>query len=475
MKFPVQFLLAAQQYKEVLLLSDDFPDDINKQLDYCSNTHCFSSTLWLPSGTYRYQFLADNTPVTDTLRTNQEGIATIEIGADQNSGIIFDLNKSFVKNNHLVLVLGLDKSIWIEAFLNIQTIQGMQVIYGKSTFIEGSTEYFTFVFDIPEDDSVFAFFELIGHHDRKFYGENGVKDNEWSTSPFEIKEHRTSPIKNSNITSIYHLDTPKSVIDFEKHITYFEKFPINYISGEIPENSTLLKNFNYFQQDFDYSTLTCLLRNIFLETEDFHASLGLLGRFAYEYRQDISTIPFALSDHTHSFWELTHRNFKTMSRAVGFQLLGSMTPKIFFGEEIGLHKTGLERVMLWTKTKWNKNLYNFYQKLLKLRKKYPVLRQGRFRLVIQDCNLWGIERYMTGEDSIFIFGNHSKNNIIVDLTSIMNFNGPIVELLSESPIKRKKVCTIFAESIVAFKQNSSKNISKHSLKEEFLAQEDDAE
>lgn len=470
MKYPVKFILAAQQYQTVSLLSDDFPDYINKNLNYCSSTHCFSTILELPSGTYNYQFLADNTPVTDKLRTSNEGIATLEIGSKHNHGIIFDISKSFVKNNHLVLILGIDNSIWTNVTLNIQTIQGMTLIYGKSTFSEGSTEYFTFILDVPEEESIFAFFELEDHHGRKFYGENGLKDNEWAVSPFEIREHHRLPIKNSDILAIYHLDTPKSIIDFEKHIGHFEKFPINYISGNIAEDSVLRQEFTYFQQDTEYSHLTCLLRDILLEKNDFHASLGLLGRFAYEYRQDISTIPFALSDHNLSFWELTHRDLKTMSRSIGFQLLGSMTPKIFFGEEIGLHKVGLERTMLWTKTKWNKTLYHFYQKLLKLRKKYPVLRRGRFRFVMQDCNIWGIERYMSGEDSIYIFGNHSNTNATIDLTKIMQFNGPIIELLSEHPLKRKKVCTIFAESIVAFKQNSSKNNKKT-----MVEQEDDIE
>ena len=64
---------------------------------------------------------------------------------------------------------------------------------------------------------------------------------------------------------------------------------------------------------------------------------------------------------------------------------------------------------------------------------------------------------MDGEDSIYIFANHSKNNIIIDLSQIISYSGPIIELLSNHSLKRKKVCTIFGESLVAFKSNKSKS------------------
>ncbi len=470
MEYPIKFILAAQDFKKVSILSDDLPDHINKELFYCDKKHCFTTTLLLPKGVYRYQFKADDQVISDRLRTPDGGEAVIEI--EQNHGVIFDVDKAFVKNNHLVLMMGLDPSIWRYAYLNIQTLQGMKSIQSKSSFVEGSTEYQMMIIDIPSEEIVHAFFDLVGHDTRKFYGANGIKDNEWSVSPFEITEHHTSPIHNFDTTGIYDLSTPKSISDFEKHVSYFEKFPISHVYGDISKNSPLLKALEYFEPTRKYSNLTCLLRDIFLEPEDFHASLGLLGRFAYEYRQDIATIPFALSDNTLSFWETTKRNFSVATRGICFQLLGSMMPKILFGEEIGLHKVGLDRTMVWTKTKWNKDLYYLYQKLLKLRKKYPVLRKGRFRFVIQDCNLWGIERYMDGEDSIFIFGNHSKNNVIVDLTQIMNFNGPIIELLTDHALKRKKVCTIFGESIAAFKQNSSKG-KKNIIDDEFEPEDDE--
>ncbi|MGL4677144.1 MAG: hypothetical protein ACRCWI_05710 [Brevinema sp.] len=455
MEYPIKFILAAQHYKTVSILSDDFPEHINKELSFCKKKQCFVTTLNLPEGIYRYRFQADGEILSDSLRTTKE-IAILEIGSSHNQGVIFDIQKSFVKNNHLVLMIGIDPLLWQQVFVNIQTLKGMQTIHGKSTFIEGSIEYYMFVLDIPNEESIYAFFELNGHNIQKYYGENGLKDNEWSTSPFEIKTHLSEPITPSDITGIYHLATPKSILDFEKYISYFEKFPIDYVSGDISKTSVLRKTLNYFPTCQAHLTLSCLLRDIFLEEDNFYASLGLLGRFAYEYCQDIAMIPFVLSDNQLSFWELSKRNFTVAARGVCFQLLGSMTPKILFGEEIGLYKVGLERSMIWTKTKWNKDLFNLYKKLLKLRKKYPVLRQGRFRFVIQDCNLWGIERYMDGEDSIFIFANHSKHNIVINLTKIMDFNGSIIELLTDYNLKRKKVCTIFSESFTAFKQNNSK-------------------
>ena len=458
MKYPIKFILPAEKYKSVSIHSNDFPVDIDLQLDFCDRNHYFVKTIDLPSGVYRYQFLADGEIVHDQLRAPKGGEAILILGSETNQGVIFDLAKSFVKNNHLVLMIGLNSSLWTQATLNIQTLKGLEIIHGKNTFFEGSSEYQMFVVDIPQEESLLAYFELTGYEKHAYYGVNGLKESEWAVDPFEINEHHSPPITPSNIMAIYHLPTPKSIQDFEKHHSYFDKFPIDRLAGDIPAKSPLLKKYPLFEEGKTNKALTCLLRDIFLETEDFNPSIGLLGRFAYEYRQDIATIPFSLSDDQISFWNLTRRSFPVAMRGIGFQLLGSMTPKILFGEEIGLVKTGTERNMYWTKIKWNKDLFHLYQKLLKLRKKYPVLRQGRFRMVLQDCCVWGIERYMDGEDSIYIFGNHSKNNIIIDLTKIMNCTGPIIELLTEHPLKRKKVCTIFGDSLAAFKQNSSKKI-----------------
>ncbi len=457
MKYLIKFILPSYDYKNVSIHSEDFPLDIDKNLVHCEQSHCFSTVIELPQGTYHYKFNADGVIIPDTLRTSSDEFAILNIGPSDNDGVIFDMEKSFVKNNHLVLLIGLEFTIWKNAVLNIQTLQGMKMIHGHSTFTEGSYDYQMFVIDITQEESLYAFFELVGHSENSFLGANGIKQTEWAIDPFEIDKHLSAPIPPSNIIGIYHLSNKKSIIDFEKHIAYFKSFPIDYISGDIPKNSLLQKEFHHFTKNQDSLPLTCLLRDIFLEKDDFNPSLGLLGRFAYEYRQDISTIPFALSDDNVSFWDIAKRNLKLATRGIGFQLLGSMTPFIYFGEEIGLHKTGEERNMFWTKTKWNKELFHFYQKLLKLRKKYPVLRQGRFRLIMQDCSLWGIERYMDGEDSIYIFANHSKNNIVIDLTQIIKYTGPIIELLSDHPLKRKKVCTIFGESLVVFKPNKSKS------------------
>lgn len=451
-KYPIRFLLPNEGFKKVCVESNDFPKETFTEMIFNERNNCFTTTIELPPGKYSYQFNADGKIIDDLLRAPQGGSALLRLGDSE--GVIFELDKVFIKNNHIILTLGIDRSIWHDATLNIQTLQGIETIKGYHTFFEGSYEYQLFVVCIPPDSSLLAYFE-ISNGDQIFYlGENGLKEQEWSISPIEISVDTISiPSQSNEIIASYYLTHSKVIQEFEKHHQYFEKFPADYIMGDIEKNSILFKDHQIISVQNQHTLLASILRDIFIEKEDINPSFGLLGRYAYESRQDISTIPFFLSDSEVSFWHLCRREIPTATRGIIFQLLCTVAPQIVFGEEIGLVKTGNDRSMYWTKTKWNKELYNLYIKLLKLRKKYPVLRQGNFRFVLQDCCVWGIERYMPGEESIYIFANHSKNNVVIDLTQIMNHSGAIIELLTDHPLKRKRVCTLFGESVNVFKMN----------------------
>ncbi|MGL4394104.1 MAG: hypothetical protein ACRCS8_02645 [Brevinema sp.] len=452
MNYPIKFLLPNQNFKNVSIHSDDFPSNLDLNLYFDERNNCFCSTLELPAGQYSYQFNIDGEIVHDQLRAPQGGFAHLILTNE--SGIIFDIDKIFIKNNHVILFLGLDHDLWDSAVLNLQTLQGIQSVNGFHGFYEGAFEYQIFMFPIPADGVLLGYFEL-RQEDTLFYlGENGIKEEEWSVCPIEIFTKDMNVIAHHNdMVALYELSNSKAVLEFEKHCDYFEKFPVDHLVGDIDPNSILFEKLQAYPKQEPHHELSCLLRDIFIEKEDLTASMGLLGRYAYEHQKDLSTVSISLSDDQVSFWHVCHRELATAMRGILFQLLCTVTPKILFGEEIGLCKAGNERSMYWTKTKWNKDLYHFYVKLLKLRKKYPVLRQGSFRFVLQDCVVWGIERFMEGEESIYIFANHSKQNIVIDLTQVMNHSGAIIELLTEHPLKRKRVCTIFADSIGVFKMN----------------------
>ncbi|MGL4561839.1 MAG: hypothetical protein ACRCV0_06095 [Brevinema sp.] len=453
-KYPIKFLLPNKDYKNVSVHSDNFPQDIETSMIYNERNNCFSTTIELPEGTYTYRFKADDVFIDDVLRAPSGGIATLMLCNDD--GLFFESDKVFIKNNSIILTLGIDSSIWDSAILNIQTLHGIQTISGYHGFFEGAFEYQHFTVPIPDEGVLLGYFELTKEDDHFYLGENGIKEQEWSISPLEISTENISSISQHNdvdIVASYYLTQPKVIQEFEKHYDYFEKFPIDHLVGKIETTSILLQNHKLYQDYPQNQALACLLRDIFTEKEEISPGMGLLGRYTYECRQDISTIPFTLSDDEVSFWHVCRRDIPTAMRGIIFQLFCTLNPKIIFGEEIGLVKTGSERNMYWTKTKWNKELYNFYVKLLKLRKKYPVLRKGGFRFVLQDCAVWGVERFMLGEDSIFIFANHSKQNVVIDLTKIMNHSGAIIEMLTDHPLKRKRVCTLFADSVSVFKIN----------------------
>ncbi|MGL4388714.1 MAG: hypothetical protein ACRCTJ_04920 [Brevinema sp.] len=451
-KYPIKFLLPNNNFKNVSIYSDNLPENIDTSMQYNERNNCFFQTIELPVGIYTYQFKADDQIINDILRAPHGGVAQLILSNE--TGIIFDLEKIFVKNNYIIISLGIDNNIWDSVTLNIQTLHGIQTISGFHGFFEGAFEYQIFMLPVPEDGTLLGYFELNKGEDLFYLGENGIKEQEWSISPIEIStKNLETTTENHDVLATYKLTHQKVIQEFEKHNDYFKKFPIDGLVGNIDKTSVLLKELKKYQDYHQNQELSCLLRDIFTEREEINPSMGLLGRYMYGSKKDISMIPFTLSDDQVSFWHVCRRELPTAMRGILFQMLCTLTPKILFGEEIGLVKTGIDRNMYWTKTKWNKELYNFYIKLLKLRKKYPVLRQGGFRFVLQDCAVWGVERFMPGEESIYIFANHSKQNIVIDLTRIMNHSGAIIELLTDHPLKRKKVCTIFADSIGVFKIN----------------------
>ncbi|MGL5254087.1 MAG: hypothetical protein ACRC9L_03630 [Brevinema sp.] len=449
MSYPVRFLLPDKGYKNVSINGIGFSDDLDLNLQYDDRSGVFSSTLILPAGKYSYHFNVDNQKISCPFRSDNTGEASLILGQDE---IQFSLEMPFIRNNSVVFTISVETLFWQNVSLNVQSsLFGLKNIVGKPIFYEGTRCWYGFFLPVPVEP-VLAYFELRNADCTVFYGEKGYTEKEWAVVPFELDKTTLPQYETADITAIYRFYTPKDIREFEKRSDYFNDLHFSHIDAPLPENSALAKRKPPPSDSYQVANdLSYLIRQLFTEQTDINPLLALLGRFYHKNFNTMASTRIRLSDDQYSFWDLSRRNLPAMLRAVVFQLLCTNIPDVLFGEEIGLSKTGLERHMYWTKAKWNKEILNFYETLLKLREEYPVLRIGYTRYIVQDCALWGIERFAPNEDSIFIFANHSKDNVVMDLTKIISPGFAIQELLTKHTLKRKRICTIHAEGIAIYR------------------------
>ncbi|MGL4366809.1 MAG: hypothetical protein ACRCTQ_00785 [Brevinemataceae bacterium] len=452
MLFPFLLLLpCTKKIHCVKILSTDFEETIELEL---LNNKYFYTVLNLPTGIYRYQLEADGEIITDPFRSPHGGLSELIVG-EYNNGIIFDPTKILRFEDKLIIQIALYKHQWNKINLNIQSLLTLNTIPGIFSFCEGSHNYYEF--HIPTQqihNNIIFYFELVKDGQRYFFGESGLKNQEWEVHPIEINITKTIPTTYPDITAIYNISSTPSSQKFDQHLSYFDDFPISHITGSKEESPFINEKFPHIASSNNSiaENTTALLHYIFLQNTHIDLGIGLFQKMMYELNNHSTTIPIALSNHNQCFWSLSEQNIDTALPGIIFQMLGCNIPEILFGEETGLSTTGLQRQMYWSKNKINTDLFTFYKKLLKLRQQYPVLRKGHSRFCIQEKQAWGLERYLQGEDSIFIFANHSKENITIDLTEIMQHNGNMIELISDHKLKRKKVCTIFAQSAAVYKK-----------------------
>ena len=94
--------------------------------------------------------------------------------------------------------------------------------------------------------------------------------------------------------------------------------------------------------------------------------------------------------------------------AAAIQLLSPGMPMIYYGDEVGMtgdRDPDCRRGMLWDRSRWDEATWNYYGQLLRIRKAYPALTEGR--LVRQDAwdelSLVRITRELEGKAMTVLF------------------------------------------------------------------------
>lgn len=122
----------------------------------------------------------------------------------------------------------------------------------------------------------------------------------------------------------------------------------------------------------------------FIANESITASefLGQLGYIEGNYHKKVYPLLWNLID-SHDFSRFLYRCKENVDRfklGVGLQLTWPGMPFIYYGDEYGM--TGgadpdCRRGMVWDEAYQNKEVYQWYKKLIQIRKEYPALTEGK--------------------------------------------------------------------------------------------------
>ena len=164
--------------------------------------------------------------------------------------------------------------------------------------------------------------------------------------------------------------------------------PDVYILGEVWYNSSLYLNGDTFDGVMNYTLRDCLINSIKNNWNAVKVEQEL-GRYLLLYNNPIKRGMFNLlgsHDTPRILTEFDNNidKYKIAYRLL-FHMLGSVC--IYYGDEIGMtgaHDPGCRKCMEWDTSKWNKDIYETFKKLIVMRKNYPLLTNSEFKFINEE-------------------------------------------------------------------------------------------
>lgn len=189
--------------------------------------------------------------------------------------------------------------------------------------------------------------------------------------------------------------------------------PDAYIVGEIWHNSEDWLQGDQFDAVMNYPLAEAIL-DFFarkkIGPETFSNRLSKIW-MSYQDRVSYAMLNLINSHDTPRLLHYFNGNKEAMKLALLFQMTYPGVPMIYYGDEIGLtggNDPDCRRCMIWERAKQDIKLFNYYKKIIGLRRKLVSLRRGSFKPVIIDdtSNVFGYKRTYKNEEVIVIINNN---------------------------------------------------------------------
>jgi glycosidase len=113
-------------------------------------------------------------------------------------------------------------------------------------------------------------------------------------------------------------------------------------------------------------------------------------------------------------------------------------PSIYYGDEIGLdggNDPDCRKPFPWDNKKWDSQMLGFYQRCISMRKAYPALRDGDFKVLYAQDQVLGYLR-SKGEEKLLVVINRSREtrHIDVDVSGVLPEGGVLQHVLANGEL-----------------------------------------
>ncbi|ADL12363.1 alpha amylase N-terminal ig-like domain-containing protein [Acetohalobium arabaticum] len=262
--------------------------------------------------------------------------------------------------------------------------------------------------------------------------ELNVKNPEVRDYIFQVTEKWMDPKGNGDLSAGidgWRLDVPNEVKEVVPNFwqdwreSVMEINPEAYIVGEIWDNASDYLQGDEFDGVMNYRFRDAALRFLGLNEikgDEFAAELSKMY-FQYPEQANYSMLNLIDSHDTSRYLTVIDEDKERMKLTVLFQMTYLGAPMVYYGDEIGMKGEDgpdCRRTMIWKDrgyTKPDYDLFNHYQRLIKIRKQQPALRRGNIRGIdIAYDQVDGFKRSY-GDQQLLVLLNAGKEMIDLEV------------------------------------------------------------
>jgi cyclomaltodextrinase / maltogenic alpha-amylase / neopullulanase len=191
------------------------------------------------------------------------------------------------------------------------------------------------------------------------------------------------------------------------------------ITGEVWYDSNSWLNGDEFDNVMNYKFYYALLKFIAyneIDADEFYCELGEI-RGMYK-KEAYSTMWNLIDSHdTARFLTQAGGDKEKLKLALILQMTMEGSPVIYYGDEIGMEggkDPDCRRGMVWDEKKQDRELLEYYKKMIKIRKDNPLLVDGELEPVYTEGGVYGYKRVKDKEE-LYIFINRDETEFKYEL------------------------------------------------------------
>ncbi len=216
-----------------------------------------------------------------------------------------------------------------------------------------------------------------------------------------------------------------------------EANPEAYIVGEVWNDASSWLDGDQFDGVMNY-LFTEAVWDFFckrkIDVVVFEARLSRV-RTTYKRPVQLASLNLVDSHDTVRLLNVAQGDKRKQKLVAAFQMTYLGAPMIYYGDEIGI--TGGEdpdcrRPMIWDKERQDNDLFNWYQRLIAIRKDHSTLRTGKLTVIDQnrDNNIYSFIRSEGNDNLLIVFNNQDEDiDLEFDLKELEMEAGKFRELL----------------------------------------------